>query len=90
MNYLIDMSNGKKIVKSEKKTFIYDCERALEEKGYELSLLEENSDDELQFDVVQPFINVALGSVSMPSVAKIIVDFVEATYHEHLEYEYVG
>ncbi|KAA8377135.1 hypothetical protein [Leuconostoc carnosum] len=90
MNYLIDMSNGKKIVKSEKKMFIYDCERALKEKGYELSLLEENSDDELQFDVVQPFIHVALGSVSMPSVAKIIVDFVEATYHERLRYEYVG
>lgn len=90
MKYLIDMSNGKKILKSEDEMFIYDCEQALKEKGYELCLSEETSDDNLKFDVVRPFIHVTLGSASMPSVAKIIVDFVEATYHEHLEYEYVG
>lgn len=92
MTYLLNYDNNcKPIVFSTNEQFFYDCQEALTKAGYRL-LLSENPQHKkvLLYEINQHGTETVLGSANMPSVAKIIVDFFEVTYHAHLEYEYVG
>ncbi|MCI2152453.1 MAG: hypothetical protein LKK49_04185 [Leuconostoc mesenteroides] len=92
MTYLLDDSNnGKPLVFSTNEQFFYDCQEALTKAGYELSCSEKlKHKKRLLFEINQHGSETVLGSASMPSVVKIIVDYVEKEHFVALEYEFVG
>lgn len=88
MTYLLD--DGKPIVFSTNEMFLYDCQEALTKAGYELSRSEKlKHKKRLPFEINQHGTETVLGSASMPSVAKIIVDYVGKEHSVNLEYEFV-
>lgn len=92
MTYLLDDNNNDKpIVFSKNEQFLYDCQEALKKAGYELSRSEKlKHKKRLLFEINQQDTETVLGSASMPSVAKIIVDYVREEHFVTLEYEFVG
>lgn len=88
MTYLI--ADNKPIVYSENELFLYDCEEALTKKGYQLTHSEEQNDkDNLQYEIYIDGKD-ALGRVSLPSVALIIIDYAKKEHHTSLKYSFVA
>ena len=92
MTYLLDYDNNcNPIVFSTNEQFLYDCQEALTKVGYRLLLSEKLQHKKvLLFEINQHGTETVLGSTSMPSVAKIIVDYVGKEHSVNLEYEFVG
>jgi len=90
MTYLLDDNNDDKpIAFSTNEMFLYDCQEVLAKKGYELSLSENlKHKKRLPYEINQHGTETVLGSVNLPSVAKIIIDYVEKEHFVALEYEF--
>lgn len=87
--YILDGNNP--IVFSTNEMFLCDCVEALKKAGYEISCSEKlQHKKRLLYEINQHSYEKVLGSASMPSVAKIIVDYVEKERFVALEYEFVG
>lgn len=92
MTYLLNYDNNcEPIVFSTNEQFLYDCQEALTKAGYRLLLLEKPQHKKvLLYEINQHGTETVLGSASMPSVAKTIVDYVGKERSVNLEYEFVG
>ncbi|KAA8371910.1 hypothetical protein FE415_07480 [Leuconostoc carnosum] len=88
MAYLLD--DDKPIVFSTNEMFLSDCQDALTNKGYELSRSEKlKHKKKLPYNINQHGTETVLGSVSLPSVAKTIIEYVEKEHFVALEYEFI-